>query len=507
MHRQLNSPPIEPESGQLDRVLVSGVAWVASARWISQVMRWAATLFMAKLLLPSDYGIVGLSMIIIGLVQQVAEFGLGSAVVQHRELTRDAERRLGGVALLIGAAMALAAASSAPLVAGFFKEDALLLVVPVLSVRFVIDALATIPRALLNRALRFRELALIEAAESIVMAVAGLAGAYLWRSYWALVAANVVSGIVFAFLANLRAPILPKWPRGFSELFPLLRFGRDVVISRLLWYWYTSSSSVVVGKLFSKDAVGAYTLAWSIAGMPAEKLASMIMSVVPGVFSSAKTQPGEMRRLFLGILQGIAVVTFPLSVGLALVAETVVVHILGAQWVDAVAPLRLLSLYFVFRVVSALEPVVLLARHETHIDRNFTTAFAVIMPIAFFIGARWGLVGIAAAWFVQPIIGLPLQARYVWSKIGITWGAWTRALWPAASSAALMSLFVYSVALLRPVQSPIALLVIQVLVGGVSYVACLWFGHRSAAMAAIQLVARRKAPTDGVATRLSEGPA
>jgi O-antigen/teichoic acid export membrane protein len=503
----LTSPPIEPESGQLDRVLVSGVAWVASARWTSQVLRWAATLFMAKLLLPSDYGIVGLSMILIGLVQQVAEFGLGSAVVQHRELTRDAERRLAGVALLIGAAMAVVAASSAPLVAAFFKQDALLLVVPVLSIRFVIDSLATIPRGLLNRALRFRELALIEAAESIVMAVVGLAAAFVWRSYWALVAANVVSGVVFALLANLRAPILPKWPRGFSELVPLLRFGRDVVISRLLWFWYTNSGFVVVGKLFSKEAVGAFTFAWSIAGMPAEKLASMIMSVVPGVFSSAKTRPGEMRRLFVGILQGIAVVTFPLSVGLALVAEPLVMNVFGAQWVDAVDPLRLLSLYFVFRVVSALEPVVLLARHETHIDRNFTAVFAVIMPIAFLIGARWGLVGVAAAWFVQPVISLPLQARYVWSKIGVTWGAWARALWPAASSAAVMSLFVLAVALLRPVQNQIGLLVIQVLVGGVSYVACLWFGHRSAAMTAIQLVARRKAPIDAAAARVSEGPA
>ena len=97
----------EPESGQLDRVLVSGVAWVASARWTSQILRWAATIFVAKLLLPSDYGIVGMSMVLIGLVQQVAEFGLGSAVVQHQTLPRETEQRLAGVALVLGAAMSL----------------------------------------------------------------------------------------------------------------------------------------------------------------------------------------------------------------------------------------------------------------------------------------------------------------------------------------------------------------------------------------------------------------
>lgn len=507
MQTQLK-PPVDPEAGQLDRVLVSGVAWVAAARWTSQLLRWAATIVIAKLLLPSDYGIVGMSMILIGLVQQVAEFGLGSAIVQHRNLPRLTEQRLAGVALMIGAAMTLATALSAPLVAGFFKENALLLVVPALSIRFVLDSLATVPRALLTRGLRFRALALIEGAESVVMAVVGLACAFLWRSYWALVAANVVSGFAFVVLANLQAPIRPRWPAGVRDIWPLLRFGRDVVLSRLLWFWYSHADFVVIGRLLSKEALGAYSLAWNIAGMPAEKLASMIMSVVPGVFSSASQQPGEMRRLYLGILQAIAVVTIPLSVGLALVAEPVVIHILGAQWIDAVAPLRLLSLFFVFRVVAALDPVVLLARHESHIDRNFSTAFAVIMPVAFLIGVRWGLVGVAAAWLiVQPIISLPLQARYVWHKIGVSWGSWLRALWPAASSAAVMSLSVLSMSLLRPVQSPIALLVLQVLVGGVTYLACLWFGHRSAAMVAVQLVARRKSPTGGAAARLGEGPA
>src|SRR5688572_28278064 len=103
MHTQLKTP-VEPEAGQLDRVLVSGVAWVASARWTSQMLRWAATIVIAKLLLPSDYGIVGMSMVLIGLVQQVAEFGLGSAIVQHRDLPRQTEQRLAGMALLIGAA-------------------------------------------------------------------------------------------------------------------------------------------------------------------------------------------------------------------------------------------------------------------------------------------------------------------------------------------------------------------------------------------------------------------
>ncbi len=485
---------VTPETGQLDKVLVTGVAWVASARWTSQVLRWAATVVMAKLLLPSDYGIVGMSMILVGLVQQVAEFGLGTAIVQHANLTRVTEQRLAGVALLVGGAMMLVTAMSAPLAAGFFRQDALLLVVPALSTRFFLDSFATVPRALLTRALRFRTLALIEAAESIVMALVGLVCAFLWRSYWALVAANIVSGVVLVVLINIQAPMRPHWPRGFRELRPLLRFGQDVVISRVMWYWYSNADFTVVGRLLSKDALGAYSFAWGIAGMPAEKLASMIMSVVPGVFSSAKTVPGELRRLYLGILKALAIVTFPLSVGLALVAEPMVTHIFGAKWIAAVVPLQLLSLFFVFRVVAALDPVILLARHEAHINRNLTLLFAVLMPLAFLIGVRWGTAGVAVAWFVQPLISLPLQARFVWSRISVSWNAWLSALWPAISSSLLMALVVIPLGRLH-FWNPIALLVIQALVGGVAYLASLWFGHRAAAMAAINLVKRNNPST------------
>lgn len=484
-----------PSAESRDRIFVHSLAWITGSRWISQLLRWVATIVMARLLLPADYGIVGMAMVLIGLVNQVAEFGLGAAVVQHRDLSRDTERRLAGVALLIAFVLAALASAAAPALASFYSQDALLLVVPTMSVRFLIDAFATVPRAILARDLRFKRLALIETVESTVMAATGLIAAYLTHSYWALVAANLAAGAAFAALANVTVPIGPRWPRRVGELRPLLTFGRDLVLSRLAWFSFSNADFVVVGRLLGKEALGGYTVAWNIASAPAEKFAGLVLSVAPAIMSDAKSHPGEVRRLFLLMVQGVALVIFPLAIGLALVATPLVVTALGLAWASAVGPLRFLALAFILRSLATLEPVVLLARHETYVDRNMMAFLAVAAPITFVLASRWGATGVAASWLlVLPALSLPLQARYVWRKIDVTWGNWLRALWPGASSAAVMSAVVLGVGAAHPFDNQALTLVTQVVCGGLTYVSVLWLAHQSAAEAVLRIV-RRPAPS------------
>ena len=497
--------PISPDAR--NRLLVASLAWVASARWLSQLLRWIATIGMATLLLPADYGLVGMATVVIGLVNQVAEFGLGAAVIQHRDLSKEIERRLAGAAVLIAVVLAAVTAGTAPLIAAFYSQDALLLVIPVLSARFLIDAFATVPRALLARGLQFKQLAMVEGAESIAMASVSLAVAYTTRSYWALIAANLVGGLVVAILVNLLAPVGPRSPGRLADLRPLLTFGRDLVLSRLAWFSYSNADFVVVGRLLGKEALGAYTLAWSIASAPAEKFAGLVLSVAPAILSEARAQASEVRRLFLVMVQGVALVIFPLAAGLALVADTLVLSVLGPQWAAAVEPLRLLALAFIVRALATLEPVVLLVRHETYINRNMMALFAVVAPLAFLFGAQWGTAGVAAAWLVViPVLTLPLHAHYVWRRIGVSWHDWLRAIWPAASSAAAMVAVVLSIETFGTIGSPFLLLALQIVGGGAAYLGVLWAGHRHAAEALLRVVRRQSQPVVPPAAALSADP-
>jgi O-antigen/teichoic acid export membrane protein len=256
---------------------------------------------------------------------------------------------------------------------------------------------------------------------------------------------------------------------------------------------YSNADFVIVGRALTKEALGAYTIAWTLASVPAEKFGGIILAVAPGILSIARSQSQEFRRMFLAMAQGIALITFPLAGGLALVAQYLVPTLLGPNWAEVTVPLCLLSLFFGLRSVFALDSIVLLARHESYKDRNISALFAFVMPIVFLIGAQWGITGVAAAWLiVHPAVSFPLRARHVWRHINVSPGEWLRAIWPAASSTALMAPPLLAVTVLWPSSTGLLLLIVQALVGLAAYACSLWVFHRPAATSALRFVAQRR---------------
>jgi O-antigen/teichoic acid export membrane protein len=186
-----------------------------------------------------------------------------------------------------------------------------------------------------------------------------------------------------------------------------------------------------------------------------------------------------MARYVLALTEGLAVVLFPMFIGLAVTAPDFVPVVLGAQWVSMIVPLQLLGVYACFRaILPLLSQVLLVTGDEKFGSRNMMLA-AVIMPIAFWAGSRWGVTGIAAAWVcVHPLIAYRLCYRAL-RNVGLTVSQFlSRPLWPAASASAGMAAAVYGVRMAMPAGVPaVARLGAEIGLGGVTYACILWFAH------------------------------
>ncbi len=477
---------------KLDRALVGGLAWTASGRWLSQIFRWGATLATARLLLPSDYGIVGMATVITGLLQYVAEFGFGAAIIQQRSLTDDEVREIGGAALIISTGLALLTVLLAPLGAAFFRQPALLMVLPVLSIRFLVDSIAVVPRSVLARDLKFRQLTMCEAAESITMAALTVTLAWITRSYWSLILGVLGGGLVLAVTVFRAAPLAPRIPRSYQSVRSHLRFGSNVVLARLSWYTYSNADFVIAGRLMSESILGLYTLAWNVASVPGEKFAGLVLKVAPSVLSAARERPGEMRRYYLLLVRGVSLVTFPMAVGLSLVAAPMVAGLFGEKWLGAIGSLRFLALFVGVRSVAALAPVVMVTNGEPEADRNFSILYLLVLPGMFLLGSRWGITGIAATWMVgYPVLYLAFGQRWVLNRLEISWSELLAAVWPALSSCILMSLPVLAIDRVLVALPAVPRLVVMSMVGGLAYFVALRLLHRVAFDAAWQLVKNR----------------
>ncbi|HEX6047714.1 MAG TPA: lipopolysaccharide biosynthesis protein [Gemmatimonadaceae bacterium] len=452
------SPASAAGARHLDGSLLRGLAWTGIAKGTTQLLRWVATFAIARLLTPADYGLVGMAMVYVGFVQLFNEFGLNAAIIQNRSLSKSDIAQLSGFALLLAAALFALSAGLAGPVAWFFGEPAVRWIVVVLSAKFLIDAAAMPSRALMARDLRFKRLAVVEGVEAVALVVVTLGAAIAWRSYWALVAGLIVSSVLAAVVAIASSPFKPAVPRHLSAIRGSVMFGRDVVISTLAWYAYSNADFLVVGRVLSNAALGAYTIAWNIASIPVEKTTVMLNRVAPPIFAAIQRDTAALRRYFLGLTEGLAFITFPVSVGLALVAEEFILTALGQKWVDAIVPMQLLALYAGFRSVMSLPPLVFVARGHTREARNFALIAAVVLPVAFFIGSRWGTAGVAAAWIVaSPLCTIPLNLRYSFRILELSASRFVRALWPASSGTAIMAAVVLLLRSWLPDSIPVAL--------------------------------------------------
>ena len=488
------SSPARATTESLDRSLLHGLAWTSAAKWGGQVLSWAATVIVARLLTPEDYGLVGMASIYLGLVTMLSEFGLGATVMALRDLTDEQVAQLHGFAALFGlASFAVSCLMAWPLGA-FFHSPELPLVVVVMSVTFIISSFQIVPAALLRRELRFRDLAVIDTISALTLSVAMIGFAYFGFRYWTL----VIGGLLSSVLATLQTLRLRRHrmalPRA-STLKHAMTFSRHILISRLSWYAYSNADFLVAGRLLGKAALGVYDFAWTLANVPIEKVTVLIGQVAFPIFAAVQNEPEDIRRYLLRLTEGLALLTFPASFGMALVAPDFVLLFLGPKWSGAIIPLQLLAVFVGFRSVVPMFTQILNVTKDSRFAMYMSVLSAVLMPTAFYLmGSRWGTTGLAVAWMtVYPILAL-VQYWRVSRRIALPVSDYLRALWPAVSSCAVMCAVVWGTQLATRSQGArAAMLGLQVGLGALTYLLMCLTVHRHRLRAFYAMIKRQRA--------------
>jgi O-antigen/teichoic acid export membrane protein len=396
------------ERSTLDRTLVDGMAWTAVLRWSAQVISWIGTAFAARLLTPGDYGLIGMAMLAIGFVRMVEDFGMDAVLVQDRSIQGARQAQLAGLVLIAGAVFSGAFMLLSVPIAGFFNEPQVAALIVVLSLLCVCDALQVIPRALLQRDMAFRKLASLQLIQIVVTQVVLVIGAYLGWGVWALVFNALAGAAVVTALLLWWRPFQVTRPRAIRELAKPLLQGWRILAARFAYYAYSSADQAVIGRVLGRDALGVYSFAMTFSTMISQEISSVLSRVVPGVFSTVQTQRDELRRYFLVLTELLCYLALPVSFGMAVTADLVVALVLGPQWEAVTLPLRILCIYAAFYSSQVLIGHLLLWTGRFRVNMWCSILAAAVMPACFYVGARWGLAGVAWAWAISfPLVTLP----------------------------------------------------------------------------------------------------
>ena len=462
----------------LDASFVRGLAWTGGMKWATQAITWASTVIVARILTPADYGLVAMGAVFLGLVTMLSEFGFGSAIVKLRELTNHHYAQLNTAAVVFGFTGFLVGCLAAWPLSWFFGEPALVWVMVTMSVGFAMTGFQIVPQALLQRDLHFKSLALIQGAKAIVLAVSMVLFAMAGLRYWTLVLGNLLSlGLQAVAIVALR-PQPFRRPRA-REIAPALNFSWQILGQRVTWYFYNSADFLIAGRVLGGRALGAYSLAWTLANIPIEKVTSLVGRVTPAFFSAVQDDLPALRRYLLRLTEGLALLTMPATVGLALVAGDFVPLVFGEQWRAVTAPLQVLAMYATLRSLVTLLPQVLNAVGESRYALFNNVIAVIVLPPSFWLASRYGAAGIAAVWAtVYPLVVLRLYAK-VFRSIEMSATEYLRALWPAVSGCLLMAAAVLALRVALPSNTPVwASVAAEVIAGAMAYAATMLVLHR-----------------------------
>ena len=496
--------PSKPEVGgaistaSLDRSLVSGIAWTASLRWVAQIISWAALLYAARVLAPGDFGIIAMARAAIGFARLAEDFGLDIVLLQDRNLDAQRQARLAGFALLLGIALLVLFATLAIPVARFNEEPGAAVAVWALSLMFVIDAVQILPRAMLQRELQFRRLAIVAFAQGTVTSITLVVAASMGLGFRALFLNTLAGGLASTVLLLWWHPYKIAWPRELRSILGPILQGWRVLISRIAWYGYNTLDQVIIGRMLGKDALGAYSFAGDFAKQPMEEITSIVSRVVPGVFINVQNDMAQMRRYFLILTEFLSYLVFPIGAGIALTADRVVSVALGPQWAAVVEPLRILCIYAAFLSAQALVAHILMWTGQFRALMWCSILTVAMLVPGFYLGARWsGLVGVA--WMLTLLYPLscipPIVIGFRTIRIGVAdWFAVMRAPLLACAVMALVVITLrYEV---TAEMGPMSALAVEAAAGAIAYAATLWLGFRQRIIGIIDTVRAVREQTD-----------
>jgi PST family polysaccharide transporter len=388
---------LKPTQASLTSRVRSGVAWNLLGQVLQQVLRIGFSIALARLLSPREFGLIGMVSVFTGFAGVFVNMGLGQAIIQRKELRPEHLSTAFTLSLLSSAALAGTFWLGAGFISNLYGEPILKPLVAVLSLQFLLSASTLVHNALLARAMRFKEAALIEVCAFVCGSTVAVVAAWRGLGVWSLVLNSLVYATVSMVLFWTRSGWTPRLGLDRQCARDLWAYGNHLMGYHALNYWARNADNYLIGKYCGAAELGAYARAYQLMLMPVSQITSVVSHVLFPALSHIQDDLPRFREVLLKSHRMIALVSFPVGVGLLALAEPLVLTFFGQKWRDVISLLRILAINGAGRSLSTQE-LVFNSLGRTDLTFKVGGVTSVVLMLSFLIGLPWGAKGVALSY-------------------------------------------------------------------------------------------------------------
>lgn len=404
----------------LKQKAITGSFWSLFERFGYLGIQFVSNLVLARLLMPSDFGTIGVLVIFTTLSAVLIDSGLSSALVQKKEITETDTSTVFYTNLALAFLVYIVIYFTSPLVAIYFNNPDLTILLRVIELMVVIDAFATIQSTLLVRSMSFKIITIIKIVSIIIAVIVSILCALYGLGVWSLV-------IQFLTFSSLRAISLwfvirwkPRWQYSLESFKSLFNYGSKLLLSSFVAELYNNFQSILIGRHFPPKELGLYTQARQLQQIPVDSLSKVVNQVSFPAYAQLQEQHEELVDMVRKNLKVLVFVNTPLMILLAIIAKPLLIFLYSTKWIDSVPYFQFLCLGFgILLIVHQCSLTALKAVGRSDYVLKLEIIKKIIGIILLIIGIKFmGIWGIMTALTVNSIIEFFLNGIYLDRAIG-----------------------------------------------------------------------------------------
>lgn len=383
---------------------VRGGAWTMVGQGAAFLLQLASIPILARLLDPTDFGLVAMVTVFTGFAAFFVDAGLSAATIQRKEVTPSQVSNLLWAGLLLGGLVALIQLALAPAVAWFYDEPQLIPVMMALAVTPIFSSLSIQHEALLRRTMQFRTITIRGILVTTIAQVTTILVAWFTRSYWALVLLPILLSCLRMLTAWLCCHWRPSLPSRRSGVREMLRFGGNLTIANSVNYFATSIDRMVIGKIFGPQATGFYEQAWKLLLYPVRQIRGTVGAVMTPALSRLQDRPEAYRRTYLDVVNLLFLGSIPIIAVLIAAPHWTVECVLGPGWEETGHIIQILAFSALSLVVGQTAGWLFITQGRVVEMKRWQIVDALTRPVLIAIGVPWGILGIATVYSIRTFI-------------------------------------------------------------------------------------------------------
>lgn len=447
---------------------LGGFFWTLTSNIGLKSVTLIVNIVLARLLVPEDFGLVAMLMIFFAVSQSFVESGFSQALIREKELTEKDKATTFYLNVIIAVVCYLLLWIAAPKIASFYNNEKLIALTRFMGLSIVFQSFYIVQQATLTHALNFKKITIVSLTASVLSSVIAVVMAYQNLGVWALAVKYVSFSLIAAILFYVVNPWYPRASFSRQSYHRLFGFGSKLLLSGLLDTFYQNIYNLIIGKYYSAATLGYYAQAKMYVDQATQTSTSTLQTVTYPILSQTKDDLERLRSSHKRIIMASSYIIFPLTIGLAVLAEPLIMTFVGEKWKGAIPLVQILCVSEILYHLHAINLNLLKVMGRSDLFLKLEVIKKINTTIAILIGIKFGLWGLLIGSVVNSYVALFINMYYTHRLVQYSYREQIADLLPVVLHTLPMLLLLYL--FVNYITLPhMVMLIIGLLLGVISY--------------------------------------